>query len=188
MSLSFTASAGEKDIYTNFSPAFKNLYEISVFSDDKFSSDDKISSGWAKFHATSVKIDDEELSLQRNDALKQFHVDESTGYKWASTLSIKWREDSKWSVRQYHENWIGIIYDKKTDRFKSIDLSSSTSPYKYLKITLPDKMVIKCFGVLPKNIGNIDLAWGKQGGIIEPQLNYYISRVEVADSSVISGV
>lgn len=173
MSLSF--SSGQADIYKDFVPAVKNLYNVSIFAANGYSQDDIFNSKYPNYHATSVKIGDEELSLQRNDILKQFCIDESSGYKWANSLSIRWREDQNWTIRKYHEAWIDIIYDKRRDVFKQ----AIESPYKTISITLPSGVVIVCEGVLPKNIGDIDLAWGKQGSIVEPQLNYYVSRVKM---------
>lgn len=180
------------NIYNSFKPASRNIFEILIYDinneganmEDELSEEDKksISSkaihNYARFHATSIKIGDEYLSLKRNPISKQFQVDGNESYAWADKLTIKWRESSDWEVRRYHETWIGTIYDKEKDVYKALDRTNPlANPYRTIVINLPGKYSLKCEGVLPKNIGNIDLAWGRGSSTVEPQLEYYVTRI-----------
>lgn len=168
-------TSAEKDIYLNFNPAVKNLFTIQILGDS-----DKELSTIAEFHATSVKIDDEAITLKRNEISKNFQVEETSGYQWANKLSIKWRENDLWQVKSFHEKWISTIYDKDNDVYKSFELNSA-GPYKTFLITLPNDKAIKCYRVLPRNIGSIDLAWSNSPSIVEHNLDYYLTKWEWTD-------
>lgn len=178
----FTFSDGMENIYKSFKPASKNLFEIEIYTTGSEGEDVNLGGGkfnteaiskYAKFHAVSVKIDDEYLSLKRNDLSKLFQVDGNESYVRANKLSIKWRESSDWEVRKYHEAWIGKIYNKEKDVY----LSLTSTPYRKIIIRLPEKYSLECSGILPKNIGNFELAWGKGSSIVEPQLDYYVTKI-----------
>lgn len=168
-------TSAEKDIYLNFNPAMKNLFTIKILED----SDEKLNA-IAEFHATSVRIDDEVISLKRNEISKNFQIDDTSGYQWANKLTIKWRENNLWEVKRFHEEWISTMYDKDRDVYKSFD-PNSKGPYKTFLITLPNDRAIKCYQVLPRNIGGIDLSWSNSPATVEHNLDYYLTKWEWTD-------
>lgn len=182
----FTFSEG-LSIYKTFKPAAKNLFTVVITLSDNTDLDlggksfgAKEIASYTKLHATAITIGDESLSLKRNELSKQFQADGNESYKRADTLKITWRESSDWEVRRYHEAWINTIYDKEKDVYRS---KPAGNPYRKLIIYLPDDYSITCEGILPKNIGSIDLAWGKGSSVITPTLEYYVARVNTIGKS-----
>ena len=177
----FVFSEGNANIYKEFKPASKNLFEIELMDTNTAGAyigtgfDPEAINTYARFHAVDVKIDDEYLSLKRNPISKLFQVSENESYIWADKLTIKWRESSDWEVRNYHEWWISSIYDKENDVYRA---SAIHNPYRTIIINLPGSYKLECEGILPRNIGRIDLAWGKGGSIVEPQLDYYVTKIK----------
>ena len=174
-------SGGEANIFKNFKPASRNLFTISIYSKEDDAALQKAGFSnsaihtYAQYHAVSVKIGDEYLSLKRNPISKQFQVDGNESYVWTDRLTIKWRESKDWEVRNYHEHWISSIYDKENDVYKK---SPTSDPYRTIDIDLPGDYYLRCEGILPRNIGSLDLAWGKGGSIVEPQLDYYVTKIQ----------
>lgn len=201
-------------IYNDFQPAVKNLYCVSIFTYPSYYGSRSINSAdestfkessiseIAKLHATSITFDGETLNLERSKSTKKFHINSSNAYALNDTLKIVWREDDKWSVKRFHEDWLKHFYDRETDKFIS---SSFTGYYeasqatknaqnisKYAgymswngKVLLfkvsfsPDstgnpQKIIRFNGVLPKNMSNFDFKWGKSPDIVTHNMEYYV--------------
>lgn len=167
------------NIYS-YNPAFKNLYKVEIYceSNSVYNINQYFSA-----HCENVKFGEESLTLKRNDVTKNFQI-EGTPYKWQDTLTITWRECDSWKVKKYHEDWMSVIYDKSTDRYKSLSGDEVKKLYRTIRVTLPksqgtdydDKNIIVFEGVIINQVPGIDLAWGQQSDVVRHSLNYYVKN------------
>lgn len=184
------------ELYSNYIPAFNNLYEVTLSSTSTNNNtvEDKMME-YIKLHAFSVTFGGESLSLERNPITKQFQLPSSESFKRSDTLTIEWRENSTWDVKKYHENWISKIYDKEKDCYKSYAINgtgenSVSNIYRTIIVALPNDgrqlkgdgsdIAIKFNNVIPQDIPGISLAWGTQSNIISHSINYYVTSWEWA--------
>lgn len=171
------------ELYTNYKPAYNNLYEITISGGDH----PEDINNYIKFHATSVGFGDETIGLTRNDVTKQFQLNDTNAYKRADTLTIVWRENEKWAVKKYHEDWLSMFYNKEKDCYLSYSDSDAINKlYRTIIITLPKNGTfgdntetgynkIKFEKVLPAGAPGLNLAWSTQANIITHSLNYYVT-------------
>lgn len=169
---------------SSYTPAVKNLYTVSIVSEDE-----KLNS-YLKCHATSVSFNGESLAFQRNSVTKLFYVD-SDAYKLTDDLTITWREADDWRVRKYHEAWLACFYDREQDCYISYPYNgrSSSCLTRTIRITLPKTSsegsfkgikpsthILELTGVIPTNVGDLNLAWGPSGSNISHTLSYKVEN------------
>lgn len=163
------------DLY-NFKPAVKSLYTVEIY--DSVAGDlgsvcgDKNST---ILHASQIALPSDTLKLERHSVTKNFTLSDRGGYEWSNTLTITWREDSNWSVRKYHQEWLDYFYDKSWDTYLSTTESDNVNNrYKSFKITLPNGDIVWCRDVIPQGPWNLDLAWGNSPSIVSYSIVYTV--------------
>lgn len=177
------------DLYTNYTPAFNNLYKIEMSNPKGESSDSLVKRNYTTLHAFNVQFGGESLQLTRNTVTKQFQLNDTDAYKRTDTLTIQWREDEDWSVKRYHENWVAMFYDKENDHYISYTSDTVDYLYRTFTITLPKNRTIgedtstgyrqiKFSGVLPQDAPGLNLGWSTQANIVSHTINYYVTSWE----------
>ena len=176
------------ELYDNYTPQYDNLYKVEIFSNSNSTSINGINlSNYISFHTTKVSFNGESLSLDRDNVTKNFKLKSSDSFSRTDTLSLTWRECDTWKVKRYHDNWIGLIYDRQKDCYKSFGLSPSESAknklYRKIKISFPNTSnssmgednYIEFSEVLPNTSGGIELGFSTTSNIISHTLNYYVT-------------
>lgn len=176
------------ELYDNYTPQYDNLYKVEIFSNSSTTSIKGINlSNYISFHTTKVSFNGESLSLDRDNVTKNFKLKSSDSFSRTDTLSLTWRECDTWKVKRYHDNWIGLIYDRQKDCYKSFGLSPSESAknrlYRKIRISFPDTSnssmeednYIEFSEVLPNTSGGIELGFNTTSNIISHTLNYYVT-------------
>lgn len=174
------ALKGNSNIQLEYTPAYKNRYEVS-FLDVANNSDE--GNTYAKYGATDVTFGDESLTFVRNPATARFTLKEGA-YKRSDTLSITWRESDMYKVKALHKKWIELFYNPLTDQYISAPVSTiepheAKARYKIIQVDVPsvtgDKKATRFkFTCLPSNIGNLNLAWGPTTSLTTYTINYYV--------------
>lgn len=190
-------------IYNDYHPAFKNLYKIEIYPGTSESVTEDIKT-YIGLHATSVMFNGETLNMERNEVTKNFQLSGGSPYQRTNELTITWREDEFWKVKEYHDDWLECLYDRDSDCFISYPLNpnetvvrdlnsnniykniriSRNDLFRNIKITLPDHLskdavFIEFNSILPKNTGGIDLGWGSSSDIIRHSISYYVTEWKV---------
>ena len=176
------------ELYDNYTPQYDNLYKVEIFSNSNSTAIKGINlSNYISFHTTKVSFNGESLSLDRDNVTKNFKLKSSDSFSRTDTLSLTWRECDTWKVKRYHDNWIGLIYDRKKDCYKSFGLSPLESAknklYRKIRISFPDTSnssmeednYIEFYEVLPNTSGGIELGFNTTSNIISHTLNYYVT-------------
>ena len=70
----------------------------------------------------------EDLALNNG----MFKLKNQDSYTRTNTLSLSWRECDGWKVKRYHDKWIGLIYDRKKDCYKSFDIKGENTASRLL--------------------------------------------------------
>lgn len=178
-------TTGINEIFDNVNYASKNLYTVEIsnfnFTSEVLNSNEDLSE-YLKFQSPSISFKGESLDLIRNDVTKNFQLsDDGNSFKWTNELSITWRERDDWCVKKYHEAWINLIYNRKNDRYQSVDSFTLSKLYKVITVTLPKsttnpdaKRIIKFYDVIPRNLGDLDLKWGTSADNVEHNITYYV--------------
>lgn len=184
------------ELYTNYKPAFDNLYKVEIFSAGSNSNDTSIDNinleNYICFHTYSVSFNGESLSLERDNVTKNFKLKNSNSYTRTDTLTLGWRENISWDVKQYHDNWLARFYDKENDCYISYnkdpdsDYSANVQLYRNIRVTLmneeQDTSKYKCVvfkKVLPNTTGGISLGWKESPSIVSHNINYYVTEWEI---------
>lgn len=181
------------ELYTNYKPAFNNLYKIEMTNIVEGENDEL--DKYVTLHAYNVQFGGESLQLTRNTVTKQFQLNDTDAYKRTDTLTIQWRENDDWEVKRYHENWIAMFYDKENDHYISYPYTKNNvtynkeAIYRTFTITLPVNGTfgedtssgyrqIRFNGVLPQDAPGIALGWATQANIVTHSINYYVTSWE----------
>lgn len=170
--LSENLKNGINTVY-NFSPALSNLYTLRLYP--LVGSNDKLQP-FFEFHSPKVDFTGESLTTKRNEVTKRFQITEGA-FKRAETVSITLRENEKWDVKRYHEDWLAQFYNKQGDYY----ISSYTDAQRYkrfriLRIILPNCTDCIKMLILPTNTGNMNLGWGSSSNIISHNLTYNVEN------------
>ena len=176
------------ELYDNYTPQYSNLYKVEIFSNGYTTALDGINlKDYICFHTTKVLFNGESLSLDRDSVTKKFKLKNQDSYNRTNTLSLSWRECDGWKVKRYHDKWIGLIYDRKKDCYKSFDIKGENTAsrllYRKIRVTFPfnikenpkDEAYIDFFGVLPSNSGNISLEYNTTSSIMTHSIDYYVT-------------
>ena len=176
------------ELYDNYTPQYSNLYKVEIFSNGYTTALDGINlKDYICFHTTKVLFNGESLSLDRDSVTKMFKLKNQDSYNRTNTLSLSWRECDGWKVKRYHDKWIGLIYDRKKDCYKSFDIKGENTAsrllYRKIRVTFPfnikenpkDEAYIDFFGVLPSNSGNISLEYNTTSSIMTHSIDYYVT-------------
>ena len=176
------------ELYDNYTPQYSNLYKVEIFSNGYTTALDGINlKDYICFHTTKVLFNGESLSLDRDSVTKMFKLKNQDSYNRTNTLSLSWRECDGWKVKRYHDKWIGLIYDRKNDCYKSFDIKGENTAsrllYRKIRVTFPfnikenpkDEAYIDFFGVLPSNSGNISLEYNTTSSIMTHSIDYYVT-------------
>ena len=176
------------ELYDNYTPQYSNLYKVEIFSNGYTTALDGINlKDYICFHTTKVLFNGESLSLDRDSVTKKFKLKNQDSYTRTNTLSLSWRECDGWKVKRYHDKWIGLIYDRKNDCYKSFDIKGENTAsrllYRKIRVTFPfnikenpkDEAYIDFFGVLPSNSGNISLEYNTTSSIMTHNIDYYVT-------------
>ena len=176
------------ELYDNYTPQYSNLYKVEIFSNGYTTALDGINlKDYICFHTTKVLFNGESLSLDRDSVTKKFKLKNQDSYTRTNTLSLSWREYDGWKVKRYHDKWIGLIYDRKNDCYKSFDIKGENTAsrllYRKIRVTFPfnikenpkDEAYIDFFGVLPSNSGNISLEYNTTSSIMTHSIDYYVT-------------
>ena len=174
------ALKGNNSIQLEYTPAYKNRYEVSFID---ITDGVAVDGNYAKYGATNVTFGDESISFMRNPAT----LKEGGAYKRSDTLTITWRESDMYKVKALHKEWISRFYNKDTDKYVSAANSvEAKSRYKIIQIIVPSstgngKATRFRFTCLPNNIGNLDLAWGSTAGLTTYSISYYVEDWEMKE-------
>ena len=176
------------ELYDNYAPQYSNLYKVEIFSNGYTTALDGINlKDYICFHTTKVLFNGESLSLDRDSVTKKFKLKNQDSYTRTNTLSLSWRECDGWKVKRYHDKWIGLIYDRKNDCYKSFDIKGENTAsrllYRKIRVTFPfnikenpkEEAYIDFFGVLPSNSGNISLEYNTTSSIMTHSIDYYVT-------------
>ena len=176
------------ELYDNYTPQYSNLYKVEIFSNGYTTALDGINlKDYICFHTTKVSFNGESLSLDRDSVTKMFKLKNQDSYTRTNTLSLSWRECDGWKVKRYHDKWIGLIYDRKNDCYKSFDIkgedTASRLLYRKIRVTFPynikenpkEEAYIDFFNVLPSNSGNIALEYNTTSSIMTHNIDYYVT-------------
>ena len=174
------------ELYDNYTPQYDNLYKVEIFSNSSRTSIKGINlSNYISFHTTKVSFNGESLSLDRDSVTKNFKLKNSDSFSRTNTLSLTWRECDTWKVKRYHDNWIGMIYDRQKDCYNSFGLSPGNNAknllYRKIKISFPSNSsigednYIEFSEVLPNTSGGIELGFNTVSNIISHTLSYYVT-------------
>ena len=176
------------ELYDNYTPQYSNLYKVEIFSNGYTTALDGINlKDYICFHTTKVSFNGESLSLDRDSVTKKFKLKNQDSYTRTNTLSLSWRECDGWKVKRYHDKWIGLIYDRKNDCYKSFDIKGENTAsrllYRKIRVTFPfnikenpkEEAYIDFFGVLPSNSGNISLEYNTTSSIMTHSIDYYVT-------------
>ena len=176
------------ELYDNYTPQYSNLYKVEIFSNGYTTALDGINlKDYICFHTTKVLFNGESLSLDRDSVTKKFKLKNQDSYTRTNTLSLSWRECDGWKVKRYHDKWMGLIYDRKNDCYKSFDIkgedTASRLLYRKIRVTFPfnikenpkEEAYIDFFGVLPSNSGNISLEYNTTSSIMTHNIDYYVT-------------
>ena len=176
------------ELYDNYTPQYSNLYKVEIFSNGYTTALDGINlKDYICFHTTKVSFNGESLSLDRDSVTKMFKLKNQDSYTRTNTLSLSWRECDGWKVKRYHDKWIGLIYDRKNDCYKSFDIKGENTAsrllYRKIRVTFPfnikenpkEEAYIDFFGVLPSNSGNISLEYNTTSSIMTHSIDYYVT-------------
>ena len=176
------------ELYDNYTPQYSNLYKVEIFSNGYTTALDGINlKDYICFHTTKVLFNGESLSLDRDSVTKKFKLKNQDSYNRTNTLSLSWRECDGWKVKRYHDKWIGLIYDRKKDCYKSFDIKGENTAsrllYRKIRVTFPfnikenpkDEAYIDFFNVLPSNSGNIALEYNTTSSIMTHNIDYYVT-------------
>ena len=162
----------------SFDPAVKNLYTVEISNEDTSGNGMR---GVIMYHAISVSLPSDTLKLERNSVTKNFTLTENSSYTFADTLTINWRENKDWSVRNFHQKWLDLFYDRTNDKYKSVNWdvenvgkSAVDERYKKFTITLPNGSKAVCCDVIPTQQWNLDLAWGNNPSIVTYNIVYNV--------------
>lgn len=165
-------------------PATDNLFEVRIADDSGVFN----ARQYALLHCTKVHFPGSGVEFTRNRTTRLFQLE---NYQSADEVSITWRENRYLSVRQYHEDWQGLFYDREKDHFISTGCTSSAEASKKLLKTFsiaiqvmpanakdsPDFLVTRSLvleGVFPPLLPELELAW-ESGNGVEYTLNYKVS-------------
>lgn len=132
---------------------------------------------YLKFQSPAVSFNGESLNLERNFATKKFQVN---NYSRSDTLNVTWREADDWRVKKYHEDWMGLIYNRNYDCYISHD--NPAGIYRIITIKLGDHRGVRFYNVIPQNNGNIDLSWNTSPAVVSHSITYYIEDWEWLDN------
>ena len=176
------------ELYDNYTPQYSNLYKVEIFSNGYTTALDGINlKDYICFHTTKVLFNGESLSLDRDSVTKMFKLKNQDSYTRTNTLSLSWRECDGWKVKRYHDKWIGLIYDRKNDCYKSFDIKGENTAsrllYRKIRVTFPynikenpkEEAYIDFFNVLPSNSGNIALEYNTTSSIMTHNIDYYVT-------------
>ena len=176
------------ELYDNYTPQYSNLYKVEIFSNGYTTALDGINlKDYICFHTTKVSFNGESLSLDRDSVTKMFKLKNQDSYTRTNTLSLSWRECDGWKVKRYHDKWMGLIYDRKNDCYKSFDIkgedTASRLLYRKIRVTFPynikenpkEEAYIDFFNVLPSNSGNIALEYNTTSSIMTHNIDYYVT-------------
>lgn len=176
------------ELYDNYTPQYSNLYKVEIFSNGYTTALDGINlKDYICFHTTKVSFNGESLSLDRDSVTKMFKLKNQDSYTRTNTLSLSWRECDGWKVKRYHDKWMGLIYDRKNDCYKSFDIkgedTASRLLYRKIRVTFPynikenpkEEAYIDFFDVLPSNSGNIALEYNTTSSIMTHNIDYYVT-------------
>ena len=176
------------ELYDNYTPQYSNLYKVEIFSNGYTTALDGINlKDYICFHTTKVLFNGESLSLDRDSVTKMFKLKNQDSYTRTNTLSLSWRECDGWKVKRYHDKWMGLIYDRKNDCYKSFDIkgedTASRLLYRKIRVTFPynikenpeGEAYIDFFDVLPSNSGNISLEYNTTSSIMTHSIDYYVT-------------
>ena len=176
------------ELYDNYTPQYSNLYKVEIFSNGYTTALDGINlKDYICFHTTKVLFFFFSLSLDRDSVTKKFKLKNQDSYTRTNTLSLSWRECDGWKVKRYHDKWIGLIYDRKKDCYKSFDIKGENTAsrllYRKIRVTFPfnikenpkEEAYIDFFGVLPSNSGNISLEYNTTSSIMTHSIDYYVT-------------
>lgn len=171
-------------ISTDWTPATDNLFEVRIIED---SSEFDVRQ-YAMLHCSKVRFPGSGVEFSRNKTTRKFQVE---GYQSADEVTITWREDRNHSVRNYHEKWQDLFYDRHNNHYISSGASrSSQGSKKRLKTFLiaiqsspqipeeagkdfvTDKILV-LEGVLPPLLPELDLDWSRGDGV-EYTLSYKV--------------
>lgn len=205
MNLYTSTNEALTEIYDSYYPQYDNLYtvEISSPSIEGTSIEGINLENYIKFHATKVSFNGESLSLERDPVTKRFKLKNKDSYSRTNTLEVTWRECDGWKVKRYHDNWVGLIYNRKDDHYWSQEVplagNINNKIYRTITIAFPYEMdrpvmrgqgstnsenyfykelQLRFYEVLPNTTGNISIGYSTTSNIVSHSLSYYVTDWE----------
>lgn len=189
------------EIYDSYSPQYDNIYTVEISSATRGVYIEGLDlENYIKFHATKVSFNGESLSLERDPVTKRFKLKNTDSYSRTNTLEITWRECDGWKIKRYHDDWVGLIYNRKDDHYWSQDVplagNINNKIYRTITIAFPYEMdrpiiggqnptnsenyfykelKLSFYEVLPNTTGNISVGYSPTSNIVSHSLSYYIT-------------
>lgn len=183
-------------IFNTIYYAYNNHYIVNIYANADennldFTRDTEAMNNFLTFNSPSISFNEERLNLERDKHTKKFKVSSSgQPYQRQDTLTVTWRENDDWAVKKYHEEWVGLFYDRENDQYKSAAVNIGTSGsssrqvsaenlYRTIRVTLIDKAkgdnTIVFKNVIPASVPGIgSLQWTAAPIIVQHSMSYYV--------------
>jgi hypothetical protein len=163
-------------LFAEYNPAFTNLFTAILYSGVS-SLEVARNEGLAQYsmlHATSISFKGSGITLKRHNVTKLFSLED---YQRSDIVTITWREDDHFTVRNFHKEWLHQFYDEESDTYYSYntDADAQAALMKNIHVNLHEgNAKLKLEGVLPQRIPDLDLSW-EAPGVITYTLSYYVT-------------
>lgn len=160
-----------KSLFSEYKPAYSNIFTIRAFSGFK-----EDISNYSTLHATSLTFTGAGITLKRHNVTKLFAL---SNYQRSDEVTITWREDANFSIRDFHQNWIKKFYDEVNDCYISYSSKKEVKSNlaKDFKVYLPNNITLHLKDVYPQKIPELSLSW-ETSGIISYSITYYVTSWE----------
>ena len=175
---------GRDYIYSNYDPAYTNTYIVKISNPPAGIA---ISEDLC-YLAKSIAFQGETLNLVRDDFTKEFKLSGDTPYNWVNAVTITWNETSFWEIKQFHDRWMGMFYDKEKDVY----LSGNNDRYVTFDIRLypswnydydngsNEYVRIQLVNCLPAKTGDVNLGWTPSPSVVNHAINYYPQSIKIS--------
>ena len=145
MNLYTSTNEALTEIYDSYYPQYDNLYTVEISYATRGVSIEGLNlENYIKFHATKVSFNGESLSLERDPVTKRFKLKNTDSYSRTNNLELTWRECDGWKIKRYHDDWVGLIYDRKNDHYISQEVplagNINNKIYRTITVTFPYNM------------------------------------------------
>lgn len=166
-----SSSSNFSYLFNNFNPAFSNLFEINV-ENEEFGPNHVL-------YATGINLKGDNITLKRHEVSKLFSLER---YNRNDIVTINWREDDNFSIKNFHMAWISKFYNREKDVYISYDTKEEAikNLYKKLKVNMQGGYSLILEGVLPQSALDLNLNWSGPE-VVNYSTTYYVTSWEWKD-------